>query len=85
MILIFLRDYGKELMLKHDPFTGGERFEDFLKSYDKSSIILNIKSERIEYKVLELLKKFNITEYFFLDSSFPMIFKMIQKKELVGL
>tara|TARA_A100001015_G_C15034324_1_gene735148 strand:- start:1587 stop:2729 length:1143 start_codon:yes stop_codon:yes gene_type:complete len=76
-----LRDYGKELMLEHDPFTGGERFEDFLKSYDKSSIILNIKSERIEYKVLELLKKFNITEYFFLDSSFPMIFTLSKEGE----
>jgi 2'-5' RNA ligase len=76
-----LRDYGRELMLEHDPFTGGERFEDFLKSYDKSSIILNIKSERIEYKVLELLKKFNITEYFFLDSSFPMIYTLSKEGE----
>jgi 2'-5' RNA ligase len=76
-----LRDYGKELMLEHDPFTGGERFEDFLKSYNKSSIILNIKSERIEYKVLELLKKFNITEYFFLDSSFPMIYTLSKEGE----
>ena len=76
-----LRDYGKELMLEHDPFTGGETFENFLKSYDKSSIILNIKSERIEYKVLELLKKFNITEYFFLDSSFPMIYTLSKEGE----
>ena len=76
-----LRDYGKELMLEHDPFTGGEKFEDFLESYDKSSIILNIKSERIEYKVLDLLKKFNITEYFFLDSSFPMIYTLSKDGE----
>jgi 2'-5' RNA ligase len=76
-----LRDYGKELMLEHDPFTGGERFEDFLKSYDKSSIILNIKSERIEYQVLKLLKKFNISEYFFLDSSFPMIYTLSNEGE----
>ena len=76
-----LRDYGKELMLEHDPFTGGETFENFLKSYDKSSIILNIKSERVEYKVLELLKKFNITEYFFLDSSFPMIYTLSKEGE----
>ena len=76
-----LRDYGKELMLEHDPFTGGEKFEDFLKSYNKSSIILNIKSERIEYKVLELLKKFNINEYFFLDSSFPMMYTLSKEGE----
>ena len=36
-------------------------------------MILNIKSERIDLRVLELLKKYNIKDYFFLDSSFPMI------------
>ena len=30
----------------------------------------------IELKVLELLKKYNIKHYFFLDSSFPMIHKL---------
>lgn len=63
-----------EIILCHDPFIDGELFDDFLKNYDKSSIILNVKSERIEHKVIELLKKYNITDYFFLDSSFPMIY-----------
>jgi hypothetical protein len=36
-------------------------------------MILNIKSERIEYNVLKLLKKYKINKYFFLDCSFPMI------------
>jgi hypothetical protein len=36
-------------------------------------MILNIKSERIEHRVLELIQKYEIKEYFFLDSSFPMI------------
>ncbi|MCP4481450.1 MAG: hypothetical protein GY817_01290 [bacterium] len=70
---IDLRDYKDRLILSHDPFCDGENFEEYLKNYNHGTMILNIKSERIEFKVLELLKKYNIDNYFFLDSSFPMI------------
>jgi hypothetical protein len=69
------------LHLSHDPFNMGELFEDYLKEYNHSFIILNIKSERIEWKVLDLLKKYNIKKFFFLDSSFPMIYQMSNKNE----
>jgi hypothetical protein len=39
-----------------------------------NTLILNIKSERIELECLKLLEKYNINNYFFLDSSFPMIY-----------
>jgi hypothetical protein len=68
-----LRDLGEDLILQHDPFKDGERFEDYLKTYRHGCMILNIKSERIEYRVLELIRKYGIKEYFFLDSSFPML------------
>ena len=55
-------------------------FKAFLDSMLKYSVLLNIKSERIEYKVLELLEKYNIKNYFFLDSSFPMIYNLSCKK-----
>jgi hypothetical protein len=73
---IDLRDDHKtgKLILAHDPFVNGEYFEDYLKEYNHNTLILNIKSERIELKCLELLEKYNITNYFFLDSSFPMIY-----------
>jgi hypothetical protein len=71
-----LRDNDKSIFLSHDPFNTGEDFEQILKKYNKNLIILNIKSERIEYKILELLQKYNIQEYFFLDSSFPMIYQL---------
>jgi len=64
------------VILAHDPFENGEDFDTFLANYNKKSIILNVKSERIEYKVLELLKKHNINDYFFLDCSFPMIVQL---------
>ena len=81
-IEIDLRDnLNGDIYLAHDPFTNGELFNDFLKSYNHSFIILNIKSERIEYKVLELIKKYNMTKYFLLDSSFPMIYKLTSEGE----
>ncbi len=69
-----LRDYGDRLVLEHDPFTDGEDFEEYLKYYgDHGTMILNIKSERIEHRALDLVKKYNVRDYFFLDSTFPMI------------
>ncbi len=78
---IDLRDYQNQLVLQHDPFLSGEKFEDFLTHYKHKTLILNIKSERIESKILELLKKYNIKEYFFLDSSFPMIYQLSKNGE----
>ena len=85
------KEYGVELDLRdnlngdihiaHDPFILGELFEEYLKHYHHSFIILNIKSERIEWNVLELLKKYNINNFFFLDSSFPMIYQLSIKNE----
>ena len=69
-----LRDFGDRLILQHDPFVDGEDFEEYLKHYKHGTMILNIKSERIEHRVLELVKKYEIKDYFFLDSSFPMIY-----------
>ena len=73
---IDLRDDHKsdKLILSHDPFFNGEFFEDYLKEYNHNTLILNIKSERIEIECLKLLEKYKITNYFFLDSSFPMIY-----------
>ncbi len=70
---IDIRNDEEDLFLQHDPFKKGESFENFIKEYKHGTIILNIKSERIEYRVLETLRKYNVSDYFFLDSSIPMI------------
>ena len=81
-IEIDLRDnLNGEIYISHDPFKVGENLDNFLKFYNHSFIILNIKSEMIEYKILELLKKYDITNYFFLDSSFPMIYNLSNQGE----
>jgi hypothetical protein len=76
-----LRDHGNKIILQHDPFLDGEEFEEYLKHYDHRLIILNIKSERIEARVHELLAKYKVKDYFFLDSTFPMIVAMTQQRE----
>jgi hypothetical protein len=71
-------DLDGEIYLHHDPFKKGNYFKDFLTNFKHSLLILNIKSEGIEFEVLNLLNKHKITNYFFLDSSFPMIIKLIK-------
>ncbi|GAA3957797.1 hypothetical protein [Allohahella marinimesophila] len=68
-----LRDCEKMLHLSHDPFTIGESFDEYARAYDHGTMILNIKSERIELRAIELIKRHKIQKYFFLDSSFPML------------
>ena len=72
-IEIDIRDSNQKLFVTHDPFTEGEELDVFLEHFDHAWIILNVKSERIEYKILEILKQRKIDNYFFLDCSFPMI------------
>lgn len=71
---IDVRDYGDTLVLVHDPYVEGEHLGDFLKAYRHGTLIINVKSERIEHRIVDLLEVHGITDYFFLDSSFPMIY-----------
>lgn len=85
------REYGVELDLRddlqgnlylaHDPFVDGEKFEDYLSEYHHGTMILNIKSERIEWKAKEFLERHEIEKYFFLDCSFPMIWTLSESGE----
>lgn len=77
-----LRDHGDRLILAHDPFVNGEDFADYLQHYRHGTMILNIKSERIEHRVLEEIHKAGtVKDYFFLDSSFPMICTLVSTGE----
>ncbi len=71
-----VRNNGNDLIIAHEPFENGENFEEYLKHYRHKIMILNIKSERLEHRCLELLNKYNISDYFFLDSSIPMIYNL---------
>jgi hypothetical protein len=74
-------DLNGTVYIQHNPFEQGEDFEEYLKHYHHGTMILNVKSERIELKILELLKQYGIKKYFFLDSSFPMIWLLSNQGE----
>jgi hypothetical protein len=78
------REYGVEVdirsndgkpIIHHDPLGFGEDFEAWLKNYNHSTLILNVKEEGLEAGLIELMKEHHITDYFFLDQSFPFLIK----------
>ena len=79
-IEIDIRDDGKDLIIVHDPFKKGIKLEKFLKSYNHKIIIANIKSERIEDRVIKVFKEHRIYNYFFLDTSIPKIIELVKRK-----
>jgi len=75
---IDLRSRNDQIILEHDPFKSGEFFEEWLTSWDQQLLVLNIKEEGLEEKILEILARFEIDNYFFLDQSFPFMQKLIR-------
>lgn len=75
-IEVDLRYSGNELILHHDPFADGERLEDFLSHYAHKFIILDIKSEGTERRVIEAVERAGIRDYFLLNVNFPVIVKL---------
>lgn len=71
---IDVRDYGNDIVLSHDPFIGGELLDDYLSYYNHALLVVNVKSERLENRVAEILESHNVSSYFFLDSSMSTIF-----------
>ena len=74
-----LRSNGKDLILHHDPFSEGENFEEYLKHYDHGLMILNTKEEGLEARILELMEKYKVKDYFFLDLSLPYLIKYCRR------
>lgn len=75
---IDLRSEGGELVLEHDPFTDGERFEDWLRSYRHAFIVVNIKEEGLEPRIIEALDGAGVRSWAFLDQSFPFLVKLLR-------
>ena len=74
-IEVDIRSYGDKLVIHHDPFIEGESFEDWIAVYQHGTLILNVKEEGLEARLIELMKLHGITDYFFLDQSFPFLVK----------
>lgn len=73
-----IRSFGERLVINHEPFLNGESFEEWLKFYRHRTLILNVKEEGLEPRLIELMALAGISDYFFLDQSFPFLIKYAQ-------
>jgi len=76
---IDIRTSGTELIISHDPFNPGTSFSKWLEHYSHSCLIINVKEDGLETFILDLLNKYEIKNFFFLDQSFPSLFKSSKK------
>ena len=80
-IEVDIRSNGRDLVIHHDPFAQGEKFEDWILAYRHETLILNVKEEGLEAELLAIMKSYSIENFFFLDQSFPFLIKWSQKGE----
>lgn len=76
-----IRSYGDKLIIHHEPFVEGESFEAWLAAYRHGTLILNVKEEGLEARLIALMQRFGIENYFFLDQSFPFLIKAAKSGE----
>jgi hypothetical protein len=74
---IDLRTNNGNLILAHDPFTEGDLFSDWLKFWRGQSLILNVKEDALENSILQYLNEHGVSDFFFLDQSYPSIRRTI--------
>ena len=70
-----IRSHGKDLIIHHDPFEAGELFDDWLSHFDHRTLILNVKEEGLEPRLINLMSSAGVEDYFFLDQSFPFLLR----------
>ena len=67
---IDLRSHKNDIYLHHDPFKKGELFSSWIKNFNHKLIVLNVKEEGLESKILKILRDNKITNFFFHDQTF---------------
>tara|TARA_B100000795_G_scaffold267805_1_gene253418 strand:- start:655 stop:1242 length:588 start_codon:yes stop_codon:yes gene_type:complete len=72
---IDIRSNGDELILHHDPFIQGELLHEWIQHFNHGTLILNVKEEGLESRLLDLMSQYRIEDFFFLDQSFPFLRK----------
>ena len=80
-IEIDIRSHGERLVVQHDPFKDGEDFQEWAETYQHGTLILNVKEEGLEDKIINILDMYKIHNFFFLDQSFPYLVKTFLRGE----
>ena len=76
-----IRSHGDRLIVTHEPFAPGTAFDDWIAEYQHGTLILNVKEEGLEDRLLAEMKNRGIDDFFFLDQSFPFLLKTAAKGE----
>lgn len=76
-----IRSKGNQLIIHHDAFVDGESFEDWIGVYQHGTLILNVKEEGLESRLIALMQSKGIEDFFFLDQSFPFLVKWARAGE----
>ena len=76
-----IRSKGDQLIIHHDAFVDGVSFQDWIGVYKHGTLILNVKEEGLESRLIALMLDMGIEDYFFLDQSFPFLMKSAKAGE----
>ena len=74
-----VRGYGNKLFLTHDPIDDSRlkeytNFEQYLEHFNHELMVLNVKEVGYEKKIIGLMEKYRVKDYFFQDEDFPYIY-----------
>jgi hypothetical protein len=83
-IEIDVRSNKSRLFLHHDPFNQGPSLDKFLKFYNHKLLIVNVKEEGIELKILKILKKNKVKNYFLLDVTIPQLVRLAKFEKKIA-
>lgn len=72
---IDLRSNINSIYLHHDPFKVGVKFNEWIKYFKHKLLVLNVKEEGLEKKIISILKKNKISNFFFHDQTFSSLLK----------
>ena len=76
---IDLRSSLNSIHLHHDPFKKGVKFAKWIKFFNHKLLVLNVKEEGLENKILSILNFNNIKNFFFHDQTFSSMLKNMKK------
>ncbi len=76
-----IRSRGELLIIHHDACVPGVSFEDWIDAYRHGTLILNVKEEGLEARLIALMRDKGIEDFFFLDQSFPFLVKWAKAGE----
>lgn len=80
-----LRDCGGKILISHNPPSGSEInaesvFDTYRNAHFEEPLALNIKADGLQNMIIDLLNKYNITNYFFFDMSICDTVIYVEKK-----